>query len=295
MPALVAAYLTCALVWGTTWFAIRVSTGPGGFPTLESVALRFTLATVVLAPVVVALRLRPWPRGRRTWGWMLVAGVLDAIGYALVYLGEDRIPGGLAAVLFSTQPLMLAVALPVTGLERVRASDVVGAVIALAGVGIIFADRWAVSGEQAVGIVLLLGGVVASTAYSLVLKRHGQGYHPVVIALIFIAVTALSLDLVVLVRGPAPPLWPPPVAPTVALIYLALVGSIVAFATWLWLLQRLPLMVTGTLVFLLPVVALLVDAVWEQRVRIGGRAYAGIAVVLGGLAVGLLMRRRGTR
>ena len=108
MPATILAYVTCALVWGTTWYAIRASTGPGGFPTLESVAMRFTLAAVLLAPIVWILRVGPWPRDRRTWIWMVIAGGFDAASYALVYYGEERIPGGLAAVLFSTQPLMLA-------------------------------------------------------------------------------------------------------------------------------------------------------------------------------------------
>ncbi|HVK71894.1 MAG TPA: DMT family transporter [Kofleriaceae bacterium] len=291
MPAVVAAYLTCALVWGTTWYAVRASTGPGGFPTLEAAALRFVLATLILAPIVVALRLGPWPRDRRTWIWMGVAGVLDAVSYALVYYGEERIPGGLAAVLFSTQPLMLAVLLRATGYERVRIADVVGALVALVGVGVIFADRWDVSPTQVVGLVMLLGAVAASTSYSVILKRHGPEVHPVVVTLIFLAVTAVALVIAAAVRGIEVPAWPPPERATFALVYLAVMGSVVAFATWLWLLRRLPLMVSGTLVFVLPVIALVVDAIWEHQLRLGGRAYLGIAIVLGGLAVSLAGKR----
>ena len=65
-----------------------------------------------------------------------------------------------------------------------------------------------------------------------------------------------------------------------------------AFATWLFLLQRLSLMATGTLVFVLPVVALVVDGLWEHELRLGARAYLGIAIVLAGLGVSLLTRRR---
>ncbi len=292
VPAIVLAYLTCALVWGTTWFAIRVSTGAAGFPTLESVALRFTLAAALLAPVVWALRLGPWPRDRRTWAWLLAAGVLDAGSYALVYFGEEHIPGGMAAVLFSTQPLMLALVLARSGLERVRPADVAGAGIALAGVALIFLDRHQVSPAQVGGLVMLLGAVVCSTAYSYVLKRHGGGVHPLVTALVFIAVTALCLDLAVLVRGPRALPWPPPRDATLALVYLAVFGSIITFWSWLWLLQRLSLMALSTLVFVLPVVALLVDALWEHELRLEPRAYLGIAVVLVGLAVALLTRRR---
>lgn len=292
MPAVIAAYLTCALVWGTTWYAVRASTGPAGFPTLEAVGLRFTLAALVLAPIVWRLRLGPWPRDRRTWAWIVVAGVLDAGSYALVYFGEERIPGGLAAVIFSTQPLMLAVLLVGTRMERVHAADLLGALIALGGVAIIFADRWQVSASQAGGIGMLLGAVACSTSYSFVLKRHGEGLHPVVVTFLFIAITAACLDLAVLVRGPRALPWPPPRDATIALLYLTVFGSVIAFATWLWLLQRLSLMASSTLVFVLPVVALVVDGLWERELRLGLRAYVGIAVVLGGLAVSLLTRRR---
>src|SRR5262249_15527850 len=50
----VGAYLLCALVWGTTWFAIRVSIAPGGYPTYEAAALRFSVAVAVIAPFVLS-------------------------------------------------------------------------------------------------------------------------------------------------------------------------------------------------------------------------------------------------
>jgi len=77
--AVVAAYLACALIWGTTWYAIRVSIA--AYPTLIAVALRFALAAAILLPL--AARKRPWPRGR-AWGWLIAAGALDACAYLLV-------------------------------------------------------------------------------------------------------------------------------------------------------------------------------------------------------------------
>jgi drug/metabolite transporter (DMT)-like permease len=289
---IVVAYLTCALVWGTTWYAVRASTGAAGFPTLESVALRFTIAAVVLAPIVWLARVGPWPRGRRTWMWMVVAGVLDAGSYALVYYGEQRIPGGLAAVLFSTQPLIVAAMLTASGMETVRKADIVGALVALAGVVLIGAERWDVSTSQAIGLLMMLGAVACSASYSFVLKRSGDGLHPLATTLIFLAVTAVVLDLAVLVRGPEAIPWPPPRDATIAVFYLAILGSIIAFWSWLWLLQKLPLMATSTLVFVLPVVALVVDGFWEHELTLAARTYAGIGVVLVGLAISLLTRSR---
>ena len=277
------AYLVCAFVWGTTWRGIRVCIGPDGYPTISAAALRFALAAILLAPL--AFRTGPWPR-RAQWPWLVVAGVLDAAGYALVYLGEERVPGGLAAVLFGTQPLILALLLTATRMESVGWGDLAGALVSIAGVGVIFADRLDVSSTQALGVALVLGSVLASTMYTMVMKRHGENVHAFVSTWIFIAVTAVCLCLAAAVRGfPIP--WPPPVAPTLALVYLAVFGSVVAFATYFWLLSQVSLMTMSTLSFVLPIVALVVDALFEKDVRLDARAYLGIGVPLSGLAVSL--------
>jgi drug/metabolite transporter (DMT)-like permease len=281
------AYLVCALVWGTTWRAIRVCIGDDGYPTMSAAALRFVLASLLLAPL--AFRAAPWPT-RRQWPWLVVAGVLDACGYALVYLGEERVPGGLAAVLFGTQPLILALLLTVTRMERVGWGDLAGALVSIAGVGVIFADRLDVSATQAVGVALVLGSVLASTTYSMIMKRHGDNVHAFASTWIFIAVTAACLCVAAAVRGfPVP--WPPPLSPTLALVYLAVFGSVVAFATYFWLLSQLSLMTMSTLSFVLPIIALVVDALFERDVTLDARAYIGISVTLAGLIVSLAWKR----
>jgi drug/metabolite transporter (DMT)-like permease len=281
------AYLVCAFVWGTTWRGIRVCIGNGGYPTISAAALRFVLAALLLAPL--AFRAGPWPT-RRQWPWLVVAGVLDAVGYALVYLGEERVPGGLAAVLFGTQPLIVALLLTATRMERVGWGDIAGALVSIGGVGLIFADRLDVSATQAVGVALVLGSVLASTTYSMVMKRHGQGVHAFASTWIFITVTAVCLCGAAAVRGfPVP--WPPPLEPTLALVYLAVFGSVVAFATYFWLLSQLSLMTMSTLSFVLPIIALVVDAFFEDDVILDARAYLGIAVTLSGLIVSLAWKR----
>jgi len=286
----VVAYVVCALVWGTTWFAIRVSIRADGYPTYEAVALRFGIAAVVLLAICAIGRLAPRPHSRAQWTWLVVAGVLDAAGYLLVYLGEETVSGGLAAVIFGVQPLILATLLWVTGMEPVRPGAIAGAIVSILGVAIIFRDRAEVSTGQALGVALIIGSVACSTAYSMVMKRHAEHVHPVVATTIFLTVTAIVLGAVVLVRGPAP-LAVPALAPTLAIVYLAIFGSVIAFATYFWLLRRLSLMAISSLVFVFPLVSLVADALWEREVRLGGRAYLGIAITLGGLAVNFAFER----
>ena len=279
----VLAYITCAFIWGTTWFAIRVSIAPGAYPTLTSVALRMSLAAVIVG--LLAIRARPWPRGR-AWWYLALAGVLDAAGYLLVYLGEERVPGGLAAVVFGTQPLILAVLLAGTRMEPLTKRHVAGALISLVGVAALFLDRLAVSAQQAIGVALVVGSVTVSTIYSMIVKRHAEGVSNLAATAIFLIVTAIVLVIVAVASGEHLP-WPPPLTPSLAVVYLAVVGSAIAFLVYFWLLGKTSLLVTSTLVFMYPLVALVIDALFEHAIALGPRAYAGAAITLAGLGVSL--------
>jgi drug/metabolite transporter (DMT)-like permease len=273
--------MACALIWGTTWYAIRVSRE--GFPLYVAVALRFAIAAAILLPI--ALRARPWPKGR-AWSYLVLAGVLDAAAYMLVYMGEDRVSGGVAAVVYGTQPLILALLLAGTRMEPLTRKHLVGAIVALAGVGVLALDRFDVSPGQALGVVLVLGSVVVATIYSMIMKRHGEGIPSLVATTIFLGVTAIVLGAVAIVAGEPVP-WPLAPGPTVALLYLSIVGSVVAFLVYFWLLNRTSLQLTSTLVFVYPLVALAVDAAFERAITLGPRAYVGVAITLAGLAVSL--------
>jgi drug/metabolite transporter (DMT)-like permease len=281
------AYLGCALIWGTTWFAIRVCIGPGGYPPFASAAIRFALATVILLGMA-ALGLVG--RGPRTWGqraWVAGAGLLCALCYGLVYAGETRISGGVAAVIFGTLPLVTAVTATLSGTERPSRAAVAGAVVALAGIGVIYWDRMDTSRAQAVGVALVFGAVWATAGYNLVLKRHAGSYDPLATNVVFLPANAVALAVFALAaEGRAPP-WPPPLAPTLALLYLAAFGSVAAFALYFYLLRRMRLMAVTTLVFIEPILALLIDAAWEREIRLGPRAYLGAALTLAGVGVSL--------
>lgn len=269
------ACLALAVIWGTTWAAIRATIGD------DAAALRFTLATIILVPF--ALGARPWPR-RAQWPWLVVAGVLNAVGYALIYFGEEEVPGGLAAVLSSTQPLVMAALLVATRMETVRSADVLGAIGALVGVVIIFADKLVVSPGQALGMVLVLASVLVSTLYALVIKRHGGRIHPIASTTVFVAVTAVCLWLATAVAGHQSMPWPPPVIGTVALVYLAVAGTVIGFVAYFWLLARVSLLTANVVSFVVPVIALAVDAIFEVHV-LGPRAYVGVAVILGAVLI----------
>ena len=288
MFLIVAAYAACALIWGTTWLAIRICIGPGGYDTLMALVLRYSIASVVLLPL--AWRIGRWPN-RRQWLFLVIAGVLDAVAYTMVYWGEQELSGGLAAVIYGTQPFILAGILGVTKMERVWPTDVFGAAVSFAGVAALFLGKLQFSTAQALGVLLVLGSVICSTCYSALVKRTASDVHAVTSTAIFLSVTALGLSPLAIAYGGGLVL-PDRLSATVALLYLALAGSVVAFVLYFWLLQRVSMKAMSTLVFLFPVIALIADAIGEHSQPIGGRELIAVAVILGGMGIGYWGVRR---
>ncbi|HET6611145.1 MAG TPA: DMT family transporter [Kofleriaceae bacterium] len=282
------AYVICAVVWGTTWFAIRVSIGPGGYPTYFAAALRFSMAAAALLVVWRLGFARPGPRSRKQLAWLVVAGLLNAIGYGLVYTGEEQLSGGLTAAIFGTMPLATAIIAGATGTEKIARSAMAGAVVALAGIIIIFSDRMSLSIHDALAVTFVVGAVVASATYSVIFKRHGDGIHPLSAVTVFITVTAVTMWAITGIGERTLPPWPPALGPTVATVYLAVLGSIVAFVSYFYLLQRATLMTVMTLVFVEPVIALAVDAVWADQIAMTPSAYLGVGVTLSGVLVSVV-------
>ncbi|HTE51546.1 MAG TPA: DMT family transporter [Kofleriaceae bacterium] len=290
--AVVACYLICALVWSTTWFAIRVCIGPGGYPTFPAAAMRFTIAALILVALVKSGLGRPGPRSRRQWVALVVAGLCNAVGYAAIYRAEESLPGGLVAVLFGTYPLFTALAAAATGTERIRRVDLGAALLSLVGMAVLFWDRLSISSEQAIGVAFAMAGVFGSVAYNVIFKREAGGVHPLSATAVFLSVGAVALWGLALPTGVDRIPVPLPMAPTVALFYLAILGSVVTFVCYFYLLRRVSLMTASSLVLVQPVIALLVDALWEDEVRLVARSYAGAAITLAGVALGLVWKWR---
>lgn len=265
--------------------------GPGGYPTLASAALRFSIAAGVLIFLVTILRSKPSVSSRRQRGWLTAAGLLNGVGYALVYTGEESVAGAFAAILFGTLPLVTGFLAAVTRTERVTFGHFLGAVVSLIGIGIIFGDRLQVSADQAAGVLLLCGGVIASACYSLILKREGGNIHPLHATAWFLGVTAIGLWCAAIWVGKAALPWPLPLHPTLALLYLALAGSVLTFVCYLYLLQRVRLMTTTTLVFIQPIIAIIVDGLWEEDVHLSLTSYFGAVVTMLGVLITVLWKR----
>lgn len=283
--AIALAYITCGLIWGTTWFAIRVCVAPGGYAPFMAGALRFSIATLVLGSIWIA---RPFKIGEltvRNLIWIAITCLSSSAGFAMVYTAERWISGGLAAIISSTAPLMMAVIATVSGAERVSRSSLLGSLVALGGVMAIFQGSLQASSKQAFGVGLLLLSVVVSQINSALLRQHTQGLNPFVTTTLFSIISGLTFWIATIVVEQRGLPIPPPLGPTIACAYLGIFGSVIAFLCYFYLLKRVRLMTVTTLVFYPPLIALGVDAVWEKGFVAGPETYVGMLITLVGVAI----------
>jgi len=228
--------------------------------------------------------------------WLLIvqtALLTIALPYALQFWGQQYVTSGLAAVMFATVPfftMVLAhIQLPD---ERISGGKIAGVLAGISGVVLIFSDQLRMESMLAAwGCVGFLIGSYSMASAQVVIKSRGGHVEPLVLAAFQMVIGgALLLAAGLLIEGsPAQITWTG--RALLALAYLAIVGSALAFFLLYWLLQRIAVTKVSAMALAHPVVAVLAGwAVLSETLSL--RALGGAACVLLGLA--LVLRKAAT-
>ncbi len=292
MPLAVAAWCVLCLIWSSTWLFIKL--GLADLPPVSFAGIRFVVAASVLWGII-AIRRTPLPRGARAWGFLALTGFLAfSLNYGLLFWGEERTSSGLAAVLQATIPAFgLGIAHLLLPSDRMTVPKVLGVSLGIAGVAVIFSDRTTLVGADALhGGIAIVAGAFAVALANVLVKSRGASLDPVILA--GVQMTFGLVPLVVagfLLEGsPLAFRWTP--RAVVSIFYLALVGSVIAFLLFYWLLQRMDVTRVLLIALVTPVLALALGAAVLGE-RLGGRAVIGTVMILGGVFLG--MRRPARR
>jgi drug/metabolite transporter (DMT)-like permease len=277
------------LIWGSTWLAIKV--GLDGVPPFLGAGLRFVLSALIVG-LVLAARRRPIRLTRDDAICVVSLGVLVFwLNYAAVYWAETRISSGLTAVLFSTMPLTTALLSHFwMGSEVLGRRKLVGIVIGMSGTVLLFWPDDSFGAEPALGMLAALFASVCSSVSLVMLKRYGSKSDPFVLNFLGMGLGASCLLVMsaVLERSVAIA-WS--VSNVVALSYLALFGSVIAFSLYYRLVKALDATVVSLSTLIIPILALVLGRVLLDEV-ITRLAVAGVLTILAGVAVAIVPRVR---
>jgi len=288
MKARIVWLILCA-IWGSTWLFIKI--GLRDLPPFTFAGLRFLLASAILGSLILIRRAR-WPRTRSEWQLIAVTGVLQfTLNYGLVFWGEQYISSGLAAVLQSTFPLFgLVFAHLYLPSERMTTLKVVGVMLGILGVGVIFSDQLTIAGSLALlgSIALVLSAVVGSYSNVLV-KAYGGKIDPQILAasqMVFGFVPLLAAGFAT-EGNPLRFRWTVPAL--LSLMYLVIVGSVIAFGFYYWLVRKMDVTNTMLIALVTPVVAVILGMLVLHE-QLTWRLVAGSACII--LGLGLMVWRR---
>lgn len=276
------------LIWGSTWVVIQQ--GLQDLPAFGSAAARFALAAAAMSGVCAWLGAREGG-ARPTLALSLVLGTLNfAASYGIVYWSETRLPSSLVSVLWAVFPMLQAVAghLFLPG-ERLGAGQVAGFGLGFLGVVALFLTdlRGLGAGAVPAGAVLLLSPLVSAFGTTYV-KRFGAGTSSLLLNRNAMWIGAAGLGLVALVFERQPFRWTG--TAVFSLLYLALLGTVLTFGLYFWLLRHVAANRLSVIAYVTPGIALLLGSLVAGE-PIGAWTLAG----LGGILTGVFLVHRGGR
>jgi len=284
-------WLVLCGVWGSTWLFIKV--GLADLPPLTFAGIRFVIALTILF-LLIRIRSIPLPHTRGEWGLLAITGILSfGFNYGLIFWGEQYISSGLAALLQATIPAfgLVFAHLHLPG-ERLSWAKIGGVILGVFGVGVVFSNQLAVAGKQALAgcVAVLISSIVV--AYSNVLvKAYGTNMNPAVLAAGQMFFGLLLLFAVGLPRegNPLKIHWTP--SAVTALLYLAIVGSVIAFLLYYWLVLNMDVTKSMLIALVTPVVAVLLGMIVLNE-EIGWRTLAGGAMIMLGISLIVIRKKQ---
>jgi drug/metabolite transporter (DMT)-like permease len=280
-----AGLLVVYIVWGSTYLGIKVA--DESLPPLIMLSGRFLIAAVLLGAWCLA-------RGELRDGWpdlaawrdaAIVAACLMLGGLGLVALGEQSVPTGIAALLIATVPLWMALFERAFLGVRLTMPVLVGLVVGFSGVVLLV---WPGGGNHfnAGGLALILLSPLFWTSGTLYARSARLPRRPLVATTIEMLCGGVILAVVGLARGEGSQLHLQTLSgrSVAAFAYLIVVGSLIAFTAYVWLLGVAPLSLVSTYAYVNPVVALALGATLEGE-SITARTVLASAVIVAGVAL----------
>jgi drug/metabolite transporter (DMT)-like permease len=281
-----AALVTIYVVWGSTFLAIAVAVRD--LPPFLSMALRHLVAGALLFAWVWYRRGGHLQLGRREWGAAFIfGGALFLVGHGGLAWAQQDVPSGVAALLVGTIPLWFAILARVAFGERLGRRALVGLVLGFAGLALLV-DPSGEEGAKPIGVLVIAFSAFAWAAGSLWSRRLPLPQDTLLAAAMGMLAGGALLAVVSGLGGELDDARFTADALT-AIGYMVVVGSLIGFSAYVWLLKVAPASTVSTYAYVNPVIAVILGWAFNDEVITGRTLLAGAAIVVG---VALMVSRR---
>ena len=288
--------LVLYLVWGSTYLAISIAVET--LPPFLMAAVRFSVAGLILLAWSVAREGRGFvaPSRRQVRDSSIVGALLIGGGMGMVAFGEQTIPSGITALLIATMPVWVAILGRVVLGERLPGVAVAGIVMGFVGVAILVGPT-ALGGAGAlepIGLAAILFSPIAWSSGSLFASHRADlPRQPLVNTGVQMVFGGLVLTGMAAVTGEFGRFDPAAVSveSLLALGYLLVLGSLVAYTVYGWMLRVAPLPLVATYAYVNPIVAVILGSIILSE-PVDARTVVAGAVIIAAVAIIVTARSR---
>jgi drug/metabolite transporter (DMT)-like permease len=280
------------VVWGSTYLAIRI--GVQTMPPLLMAAARNLIAGSIMFPAAVFSARRrgafTWP-ARAEWIGCATVGVLLLVANGVVGIGELTVPSGLAALLVATVPLWLLGIDAVLNHARLGLAPLAGLALGLAGVGFLSGLGGGSGHVSVTGVVIVLVAAFAWALGTIMTRRVTLPSSPALASGMELLCGGVVLLVMSAARGESGSLHLAHISTRswLALAYLIVAGSIIAFSAYGIAVRALPTPTVATYAYVNPVIAVLLGTLILNE-RLTPAMLGGGVLIVG--AVVLVVRQR---
>lgn len=271
-------FITTVLIWGTTWIGIVAQVGE--VPIIVSIFFRFALAgLIMLAGLALMQRLK----GPSIWRFVVLQALcLFCFNFIGLYKASTLIPSGLVSIVFSLASIFNAINARLFFGDRITLQTLLAGSVGVMGLVLIFwTDLVSFDAATLKGIGWAVFGTLMFSFGNMASRQNSSiGITPVSANSWGMGIGALALLGLILASGQPLTLSTEP-GYWVALVYLAVIGSVVGFTTYLVLVTRIGSARAGYATVLFPMVALAISTVFEGY-NWTPLAMIGIALTLAG-------------
>jgi drug/metabolite transporter (DMT)-like permease len=274
-----AAYIGVILIWSTTPLAIQWSSAGVGF--LFGITSRMTIGMLVGLLIAALFNVR-LPRHADACRTYLAAGLGLFFAMTAVYWSSQFIPSGWMSVIFGLAPIITGVMATFWLTEQALTSArITGIFLGLTGLAIMLLGSQQLGHEAKYGIAGMLFSVIAYSASAVAIKRIDAEVPALATTIGGLVVAVPLLLLLYLLTGEPLPTFIPPRA-AISILYLGLVGSVLGFALYYYVLRHVDATRVALITLITPVAALMLGHYLNGE-ALQAEAIIGSATILSGL------------
>jgi drug/metabolite transporter (DMT)-like permease len=280
--SLAAAWLGVVLIWSTTPLAIQWSAVGAGW--IFSLAARMAIGATIFLLVFLWRRDRAFLHGEGR-----IAALICTVGIygnmMLVYWAAQFVPSGLIAVIFGLSPIATALwSLFILDRERLTLPGLLGVVFGVMGLWLVFGGGANISATGIPGIAAVLGAMSLQCLVMVVLKRMGTHQSALTMTGGGVVYAAVLFIMSWWWLGAPVPQGEVPIRAGIAVLYLGVMGSVVGFLLYFWLLRRVSPIQLSLVTLITPVTGLLLGQ-WLNQEVLPEKVWVGVLLILFGLSL----------